>query len=274
MNDPATGQWALFTEPNGSGLMEEADAPRNAPLNNPNGNLQHLFYHSDYDPMEVAIGPLPISIDHPEIAAGTGPGGAATVNAGQVYGNHAVDHVLLNHGLGIVPDFMLLLGSHVIHPGFPVQYDSADGRARCVTAFATNSQIFLREFGVQTSNAMPALTVSYTILVLRQPPPASGDVLFEFEPDTGVVRMAREKFRSDRRYLQIVAGGSPFGLPTGRTLDLDNGTFCSVSPDGSVRSPVPAALRVSFGFGPAEFGPDGNYKGTFIGEPAVLVQAP
>lgn len=274
MTDPVTGRCALYEEPSGSGAADNPYSARNAPLNNPASNLAYLYFHSDYDPMEVVSGPTVVGINHATIAAGTGPGGAVSVNNGRVYGGYSADHLLLTHGLGYVPDFFLLSGSNVIHPGFPIQYDSADGRARQVTAYATTTQIRLYEVGVQTSTALAGLTVNYTVLVLKAPPAPTGDVLLDFNPSTGVVKMARDKFSSDRRYLQIVAGGSPFGLPLGRTIDLANGTFRSVSPDGTIRDVVPSTFRVSFGSGTPTYGPNGNYNGAFTGDPSILVQAP
>src|SRR5690606_10480242 len=103
--------------------------------------------------------------------------------------------------------------------------------------------------GVQTSNILAAVDVTYTLLILRRPPAASGDTLFDFNPDTGVVEMAFGKFRSDRRYLQVVPGGTPFGIPLGRTMHFKNGTFRSVSPSGAVRDIVPSTFRISFGPG-------------------------
>ena len=274
MTDPATGRCALFDEPSGTGDADDPNSARNAPLNSPATNLAYLYFHSDYDPMEVVIGPTTVTISHATIAAGTGPGGAVSVNGALVFGGYTADHLLVTHSLGYVPDFFLLSGSNVIHPGYPIQFDSADGRSRCVTAYANTTQIRLHEFGIQTSNALAGLSVDYDVMVLKAPPAAVGDVLLDFDPGTGIVQMAREKFSSDRKYLQIVAGGSPFGLPLGRTIDLANGTFRSVSPDGTIRDVVPATFRISFGSGSPNYGPDGDYNGSFTGDPSILAQAP
>lgn len=272
LSDPATGVCALFDDPGGGGAWDDINAPENRPAKDPLSWLSHLYFHSSLDPMEVAVGPTNVSVSHASIPAGSGGGGVPTFNNAQFYGEWTATHVLLNHGLGYVPDFLLLSGSNVIHPGFPIQFDSASGRSRCVTAYATNSQIILHEFGIKSSSAMPALAATYTLIVLRRPPPPDGNVLFEFEPASGLVRMGLEKFRSDRRYLQVVPGGSPFGLPTGKTIDLRNGTFRSVAPNGTIRDIVPATFRVAFAS--TTFGPDGNYNGSFTGTPAVQVQAP
>ena len=274
MSDPATGRCALYTEPTASGDPQDPNSARNAPLNNPASNLAALYYHSDYDPVEVAFGPTNTTISHATIAAGTGPGGLVTVNGGQAYGGYTTNHLLLTHSLGYVPDFMVSVGSQTLHPGYPVQYEGGDGRSRCVTAYATTTEIRLHEFGIQTSNALAAVSETYTTLVFKQPPAASGNVLMDFDPATGILKMAKNKFSSDRKYHQIVAGGSPFGFPTGRTIDLGNGTFRSVAPNGSIRDVIPSSFAISFGAYSTSYGPGGNYNGSFTGDPQILVQAP
>lgn len=272
--DPIGQRIAIYETPPGQVDPDNINDPSNAPLVDPANNLQYLYYHSDLDPMEVAIDRTNVTVNHLIIAAGTGPGLTGSLNNGRVYGGVVRTHELLTHDLGYVPDFFILVGNELVHPGWPVQYDSADGRARRVRAYATSSKIMLEERGVQTSTAMAAVAVTYTIMVLRRPPGAVNNNLDAYDPVTDIYRMAGDKFRSDRRYLQVVPGGSPFGIPLGRTLDFNNGTYRSVSPSGSVRDVVPASFRIAFGGGGPLFGPDGNYKGSFTGDPAVLVQAP
>jgi len=274
MTDPATGRCALYTEPVNMGDFDDPNSARNAPLNNPGANLQYLYFHSDYDPMEVAFGPTTVAVSHGTIPAGSPSGGIAGLNNGRVFGGYSTSHVLLTHSLGYEPDFFILQGLNAVHPGYPIQFDSADGRSRNVTAYATTSQIILYEYGVQTSNALAGLSVNYTTLVLKRPPAASGDILMDFDPVSGIVKMGLDKFSSDRRYLQIVSGGSPFSLPLDRTIDLANGAPRSVSPDGAIRDVIPASFSISYGYGPPTFGPGGDYNGTFTGSPSIQVQAP
>jgi hypothetical protein len=272
--DPETGDTALFVDPGGGGAWDDIAAPMNRPAKNPLNWLSHIYFHSALDPMEVAIGPTNVSVSHGTIPAGTPSGGVVGLNNGRVYGGYTTSHVLLTHSLGYVPDFFILQGSNTLHPGYPIQFDSADGRSRNVTAYATTSQIILYEYGVQTSNALAGVSVTYTLLVLRRPPAPTGSAMMEFDPDTGVVKMGRDKFSSDRRYLQVVPGGSPYSLPLERTVDLANGAPRSVSPDGTIRDVVPPSFRIAYGFGGPSFGPDGNYNGSFTGAPAIQVKAP
>lgn len=274
MADPATGRCALYLEPTSSGDPQDPNSARNAPLNNPASNLAYLYYHSDYDPVEVAIGPVNVSISHPEIPAGSGLGGQSSINGQLAYGGFTSTHTLVTHSLGYAPDFAVSVGNQTLHPGYPVQYDPADGRSRCVTAYATSSAIYLYEFGIQSSVALASTSITYNVMVYARPPAPSGGNLIDFNPSNGVLKMARNKFSSDQRYLQIVSGGSPFGFPLGKTIDLSNGTFRSVQPNGSVRDVVPSIFQISFGEGGPAFGPTGEYKGSFTGGGAIQVQAP
>ena len=274
MTDKATGRVAIFEENGTSGDPEDPNSTRNAPLNNPASHLSRIYYHSDYDPIEVAVGPANVTISHEAIPAGSGPGGQSSFNGWLVYGGFTRTHTLLSHGLGYVPDFAVAVNNQTLHPGYPVQYNAADGRARCVTAYATSSAIRLSEFGIQSSVSLPALNVTYNVMVYARPPAPSGNNMIDFDSATGVLKMARNKFSSDRQYLQIVSGGSPFGFPLGKTIDLSNGTFRSVQPNGAIRDVVPEDFRVSFGEGGPSYGPTGEYKGSFTGGGAIQVQAP
>jgi hypothetical protein len=146
-----------------------------------------------------------------------------------------------------------------------------------VAAEATTSIIRLKEWAVRTSNAMPAVSRTYTVVVLKRPPAPSGNVMKWWDPSTGVLHLARGKFRSDRRYLQIVAGGTPYGFSKGRMIDRSNGAVRYVDPDGSQFEPVPADFGVYIAM-PGNYGafttPSYAYDGSFAGAPAVLVKLP
>jgi hypothetical protein len=272
--DPQSGRVAIYEVPTDIGDPDDPAALCNAPLNDPANNLQYLYYHSDYDPME-AVGPIDITINHGTVPANPASGGAVgQLTTGVSYGGYATDYAVHTHGLGYVPDFLAVVGSDIMSPGYPVQFDLGDGRCRFVTFYATTTEIRAYEFAMQTSAALGAISIDYSLLILKAPPAPTGDALFDFDPDTNIVKMALEKFSSDRKYLQIVAGGSPFALPTGKTVDLANGTFRSVSASGAIRDIVPSSFAVSFGGYGSQAGPTGDYNGSFTGEPVIQVQAP
>lgn len=274
MTDPNTGRCALFDEPVPTGDPTDPNSARNAPLNNVATNLQHIYFHSDLDPMEVAIDTGPITVSHGTIPAVPVPGqDSSAVQSGQTYGGYTASSVVYTHNLGYIPDVLAIVDDDILSPAYPIQ-SASDGRCRFVSFEATATQILIHEIAMQTGNPLSGITVDYTFLILSPPPSPSGNILMDFNPATGIVTMGRGKFSSDRKYLQIVSGGSPFALPTGKTVDLNNGTFRSISASGLARDIVPTTFAISMGALNAEYGPSGNYKGTFTGEPVIQVQAP
>lgn len=274
MTDPATGRVAFYDEPTTSGSITDPNSARNAPLNSPTSNLQYIYYHSDFDPMELLASPYSISVNHDLIPTATDSTDRTVAPAR--YDTYTDNYAVLNHGLGYVPDFFIVSGGDTIHPGFPIQYNTTNGAARYITPYATTSEIRFYEVGAQTSVALPAITISYSLIVLKRPPAPSGTVLFEFEPVSGVTTMARGKFSSDRQYLQVTGGATVFSLPLGRTIDLNNGTSRSVS-SSSTRDPVPddvAVALIRLDTGAFVFGPSANYKGSFVGDPFLGISAP
>jgi hypothetical protein len=96
--------------------------------------------------------------------------------------------------------------------------------------------------------------------------------------------MGLGKFHSDAPYLQVVPGGSPFGLFNDRSIDLHNGAPKAWRPDGTTFAPVPANLKSWLPFNPygggaspggEPFGASMAYNGSYAGPASALqVQAP
>lgn len=275
MADPSTGRCALYDEPVTTGDPTNPNSARNAPLNSPATNLQYLYFHSDYDPMEAFAAPSTVSISHEAIPAYSGTSGDFI--PGQYYGNFTRDHLLFTHNLGYVPDFFVVRNNHTVFPGFPVQYTAAVGLARYVTPYANTTQIRLHEVGVQSNTILPATTISYTVLVIRRPPTPSGNVLLEFTPGTGIVSMGKDKFNSARRYLQVSSNPTAFGIPLGKTVDLNNGAFRAVSPGGTINEPIPATPTIRMSrlvVGGTTQGNSANYGGSFTGDAFIRTDVP
>lgn len=278
MTSPAHGKVALFSEPTTSGDPGDYNAARNAPLKTPASYLANLKFHSDLDYLEVANGPSDVTVSHAAVGAGSGPSELVGLNNVQVYGAVTATHVLLAHGLGYIPDFLVVANGDTVYGGTPVQRLS-DGRTRHVAAYATTTHIALREWAVQTASAMPATSVTYTVIVFKRPPAPSGTVLFEVDQADGEVRMGFDKFNSSRRYLQVVSGDTPFGFSLGRTIDLANGAPRLVDPDGSITDIVPAGTAMAFAMssepvGSISYGPSMAYDGSFAGTASVLWKVP
>lgn len=279
MNDPTTGRFALYDEAPGGGSLNAPNSSRNRPLNSPENWLPNIYFHSDFNYLEVAIGPTNVTVTHPAVSV-TSPPIGATVEWGW-NGGVTADRLLLTHSLGYIPNVMVAIGQNVLWPGVPVQVESSGGM-RFATVYATATEVRLREFGTTGQNPLPSATLTYTVLVFANPPPATGNVLFDFNPSTGVIQMGGGKFRSDRRYLQVVPGGTPFSVSYGgRTIDLQNGAPRAIRADGTPFDPIPSSLATAITRQGANgttwgqvFGASMRYTGSYAGPGNIQVQAP
>lgn len=279
MTDPDTGRCALFEEAPGGGDVENPNSLGNRPLNDPVTWFANLYFHSDFNYMEVSHGPVSVSVTHPSIAPLPIPNGA-TVAFG--WGSGTANHVLLEHGLGYPPLVLVALGNNILWPGMPVQVQG-DGGQRFATVYSDATHVRLYEFASIGTSTLTAASLNYTLLVFRNPPVATGDIALEFDPSTGALQMGRGKFNSLRRYLQVVAGGTPFGMAYGgRTIDLANGAPRAFRPDGSYFEPVLAAAQIALNRQDLRgtnwgtiYGASMAYNGVFAGPPgSIQVQAP
>lgn len=282
-SDPATGVCALFDDPGGGGAWDDINAPVNRPAKDPVNWLTHLYFHSSFDYLEVAASPAPVSIVHGAIPlySDTAPPDPAP---GQSYrfNNYRptalpwADHLLVNHELGYPPRFKVAINGEIIAPGFPVQLHGGIA-TRWVVPYATETEIRLREIVTRQQSNVPAMAISYQALVFANQPSPTGDVLFEFDPVTGVVTMGRERFNSGKRFIQVVPGGTPFHLSQGRTADPANGVVRNVTPLGTVMESMVGGQRLYLYQSRSNSTTDGGvtgYNGAFTGSPSIPVKAP
>ncbi len=269
----AEGVVACFDEPNTIGDKLDIDAPRNAPAKSPHLYLNLVHFHSSFDFMEVVVGPTVVPINHAAVAAASAPAGATIA-----FGWNAAtgNHLLVSHGLGYVPHAMVVHEGNLLWPGMPVQVQG-DGGVRYASVYVTASEVRLFEYASVGPSTLEASTQNYTVLVFRQPfPPAPGAKLFEYNSGTGEVKLARDRIRSSRRYLQVAPGGSPFGIALGRTIDLNNGAVRAFRPNGTYSEPVPSiqvGLSRPQGFSTV-YGAPMVYGGSYAGSTSIQVQAP
>lgn len=278
MTDPLTGRCAIFEENGTTGDPDNPNSTRNAPLNNPNANLSRIYFHSDLDYCEVSHGPTTVTVTHASVSSGSDPATGVGWSNKLVYGAYSIDRNLLTHNLGYVPDFLVISNDDIVYGGTPVQYAS-DGRTRNVTVYATSTQIRMHETAVRTSSTLSSVSRDYTVIVFRQPPSPIGNILIDWNPTSEVLTMGKEKFKSDRRYLQVVASGSTFGFARGRTIDLSNGAVRFVDPDLSITDVVPPGTAMYFAMstqptGSIELGPSFAYDGSFAGTAGIQFQVP
>lgn len=283
--EPLTGVCALFDDPGGGGQWGDINAPCNRPAKDPVNWLTHLYFHSSFDYLEVAASPDPVGITHPLISNyNDTPPAAPSGNQSYRFSNYRPtaieigDYALVTHGLGYAPRFKVAINGEIIAPGFPIQLHGGVA-TRWVVPYATASQIRIREIGTQQSTDVPAITVNYQTLVFANQPNPTGNVLFEFDPVSGIVTMGRGRFNSGKRFVQVVPGGTPFFLPLGRTADVANGVVRNVTPLGSVLESMPAGQRLQLyqSRSDAPAGGDSGvtgYNGGFGGSGAIAVKAP
>lgn len=271
MTDPATGKVALFDEASGGGDPADVNSQRNRPLKNPSGWLANIYFHTDLDNLEVAFDQT-VSVSHAAVSSVTTTT-FLTATGALAFNAYHTDRLLLTHNLGYIPDCMVAQGTNMLWPGFPVQTGS-DGRGRYVSIYATTTEIRMYEWVSATATALPATTLSYRILVFANPPAPADGILIDFNPSSGLTYMAGGRFRSDRHYLQVTPGGSPFGLSAGKSIDLSNGAVRYVRPDGTRFEPIPSSLQLKLRSDSSGYGPSMAYNGSFAAETSILVQAP
>ncbi|HEV7344144.1 MAG TPA: hypothetical protein VGN60_00735 [Devosia sp.] len=250
MNDPATGRVAVFEENGTSGDPEDPNSVRNAPLNDPVTHLTRTRFNADFDYYQVSTDTSGIAIVHPATP------GASTVVAtapsitrvGQV-AKSSIN--LVAHGLPYVPAYMVV-GPYggLIGQSSLIQTVAGVG-VRRVSPYATSTHIGLLDVGISSASDLPALAMTYRVIVFKQPV-ADSAYMLDIDPDAGVFNMGYGKWRGDLKQLRQskLADASPFDVPLGRTSDIRGGVSRTVLADGTTfTSP--------------------NYTGTFAGSPSI-----
>lgn len=287
---PSLGVVALYTEAAGGGDLMDPAAARHAPAYDPEGNLDKIKFSTALDMLEIAT-EASTTIAHPSVAGSSSPGvsngssgssSAASGNDTTRYAQGAEDYLLVTHGLGYVPDFAVSVDGVAVS-AYPVQITGQ--RARYVTAYATTTEIRLSGVSVVGASGLAAVDITYDVMVFRAPRDASGDVLWSFDPDTGEATAGFGRFSSLRRYLQVMPEGvgSPFVLPYGNSIDVNNGASRQAAPDGSTFEPVPSTqkgrLEATYGSNhistyTGAWGVSMAYAGSLAAPAGVSVQGP
>ena len=276
MTDEVTGHFALFDLAPGGGDVEDRNALMHRPLLDPENWLPNIYIHSALDLMEVESETV-VTVSHAAIAAGSNTTGIELASPLD-YDAGVTDHDVLTHDLGYEPLVMVVVGSERLTPGQPVQGPgSTGGTVRYVSPHVTSAKVYLREYASRGNTGLASVDIDYRVLVIRRPRPASGNRLMDLDPETETIAMGFDRFNADRRYLQVVPGGTPFGICLGRNADSANGAPRFISADGSVFDPVPSTVKMGIKAaveGSVTYGAAMDYTGSFVGTGSIQVQAP
>lgn len=276
MADPETGNVALFDEAPGGGDPADRNALRNRPLLDPEAWLANVYFHSTMDCMEVHSDTT-VVVAHAEISPAANTTGIELASAFD-YNSGVTDYELVTHDLGYAPLVLVAINNELLTPGQPIHGPGVTGGSvRYVSPWVSNTKVMLREYASRGVVGLSTANFTYRVLVLRRPRLPQGKRLIDFDPATGVLAMGFDKFSSDRRYLQVVPGGSPFGLCLGRNADVRNGAPRFVTAGYWVHESVSSDTRMGIKAGSevsVTYGDPMNYTGPFIGNGSIGVQAP
>jgi len=222
---------AIFDEAPGGGDPLNPASLMNRPFVSPSAWSTSIYFHSNFNYYGVAAADLAKVVSHaavPGLDTVTGPDIASLHFYGQTI---AADHVLITHGLGYVPRFFVAQGGKMLPHGIPVQTDGP-AKARFVCAYATTSQIILRDVGISTDTALAALSLTYQVLVFRSSVAEAGVQNLLIEP--GNVIFGQGKFRAGQPHLRLSdTGDTPFSIALGKTAAVRNGALRTIPPNGS-----------------------------------------
>lgn len=221
---------AIFEEAPGGGEADDINAPRHRPALDPVGWINNVYFHSDLGYYAVAAHGT-TGIVHSAVAGRTVTVGADAYLSQLYYGRSQVfDHLLLQHNLGYVPKFFVAYDGKMIPHGMPVQ--ESGGGVRLVSAYATASQIRLREFATSSASDLPSASRNYQVLAFRNNVVVPGLPMLEIEP--GQVIFGQGKFIAGQPHLRATGpGDTVFAQAKGPTAGVRNGAFRAWPPNGA-----------------------------------------
>lgn len=243
---------AIYRPASGGGAQDNPNSPMNRPVLNPLAWLDNILFHSSLGYYGV-IAHGTRTVSHPAVAGRTVTVGDDAYLSQLYYGQtQAFDHLLLQHNLGYVPRFFVAYDGKMIPHGMPVQ--SASGGVRLVCAYATATQIRLREIATSSASALPAVSRSYQVMAFRANTVDPALPMLKIEP--GDVVFGQGRFRANMPHLRATAAGdSVFAQAKSRTAAVRNGAFRAYPPNGAAVNlgpfngtlPAPSFINVTAG---------------------------
>ncbi len=228
------GKVAIFEKPPSGDPM--------APFDDPVTNIQYVKFHSDLQYLSSQIIVDPIDITHTSLAGATGTGISVgngsqnTPNAPVADGQIRKSTIAVyTHGLGYPPIFQLMYDRQIVTTGVMIQ--NPTNQFRMISAYATNTEIRLSEIAISSAAALPALDMTYKLIIFKDPEPDPLLPTMHITP-LGMV-LARGKVTDENRPLRRVGVNDvtedTFYLPTSRTMDIKNGALRHISPLSGIK---------------------------------------
>lgn len=208
-----------------------ASGDKFAPYKNPQVNASLVLFHSDFDYYGAVAWNMNRVINHPSVSGLSYKVSPYEPASAEYYGRSSITtHALITHNLGYVPKFFVAYSGQMIPHGTPIQTESGN-RARFVSAYATATQIRLKDIGISSASALSSVSRTYQVIVFRDSVADMALPLLRLSPDDVV--MGQGKFRTQWPHLRAVgAGDSPFAQATGRTAAIRNGGIRIRTPSG------------------------------------------
>lgn len=221
---------AIYEEAPGGGDPLSPTSQMNRPVVSPLSWLDNIYFHSDLNYYPTIVNEV-TTISHPAVAGRTVSVGQDVYLSQLYYGQSLTfDHLLIQHNLGYVPLFFVAYDGKMIPHGMPVQ--SASGGVRLVSAYATTTQIRLREFATSSASTLPAVSRNYQVLVFRNNTVDPLLPMLRIEP--GDVVFGQGRFRGNTPHLRATGpGDSLYAQARNRTAAVRNGSFRAYPPNGT-----------------------------------------
>lgn len=221
---------AIYEEAPGGGEADNPNAPMNRPVLAPLSWLPNIYFHSDLDYYPVAAHGS-VGIAHSTVAGQTVRVGTDSYVTTLYYGRQVVfDHLLLQHNLGYPPRFFAAYDGKMMPHGMPVH--AASGGVRLVCAYATPTQIRMREFASSSASDLPAVSRNYQTMAFRNSGPIPELPMLDIQP--GIAIFGQGRFQGTQPHLRATgAGDTVFAQARSRTAAVRNGAFRAYPPNGS-----------------------------------------
>lgn len=213
-----------------------------APFNEPLKHMEYVRFHSDLQYLNSQLISTAMSINHTAVAGVTGTGysvsngGSASAGAqiasGQVVAN---EYVLYTHNLGYAPLFFALFNGTVISGGIGVQ--KAANQQRLVSAFSTTTQIKIRDVGISSAVALPAVTREYDVYIFKNLVADPLLPMFHVKLTNPGKRIIFGRGRISDSQITVrrtkPGDGVQLPFPVSRSVDVRNGDIRSLQADGT-----------------------------------------